>query len=291
MKIAAIVATATIAGSIAYAAGSQGVVGKQSPVMPSEPEMTTHEVAGGTAESLPAQSSPLTTGAYDACGETVINIVSGVPRFFAPFCNGASSLNYLPPVLPLSPADVNSDGAPEIYGVGEPGTIAVCGATTQTWAGDSLITRTSVVQTSDGASHRFESVAKVSEETLKVLVPLTLQWATQECGVNRCEIAFGLKWLRISPKGWLDCDNDGDLDMVCTAQGFQVQRNGEDYLSWEGTFWICAQIVTNEGPKVSFWLENTGFQHTNPIAADLNRDGRVDGADLSLVLYAWGQTQ
>jgi hypothetical protein len=79
--------------------------------------------------------------------------------------------------------------------------------------------------------------------------------------------------------------------MVCTAQGFQVQRNGEDYLSWEGTFWICAQIVTNEGPQVSFWLENTGFQHSNPIAADLNRDGRVDGADLSLVLYAWGQTQ
>jgi hypothetical protein len=289
MKIAAIIASLTVVGSIAYAAGTQGTAGKQPPLMPSEPEMTTHEVAGGTAESLPAQSSPLTTGAYDACGETVINIVSGVPRFFAPFCNGASSLNYLPSVLPLSPADVNSDGVPEIYVADGPGTFPVCGATTQTLGGDSLMWRNSVVQTSDGASHRFENVAKVSEETLKVLVPLTLQWATQECGVNPCGVAFGLKWLQLSPKGWLDCDNDGDLDMVCTAQGFQVQDGG-GYWTFEGV-WVCFSIVTNQGPQVSFWLENTGFQHSNPIAADLNHDNRVDGADLSLLLYAWGQTQ
>ena len=291
MKTAAIIASLTVVGSIAYATGSQGVASKQPPLMPSEPEMTTHEVAGGTAESLPAQSSTLTTGAYDACGETV-NIVSGIPRFFAPFCNGASSLNYLPPVLPLSPADVNGDSVPEIYQAQGVQTFPACG-TTQTWASNSLMSRFSVVLTSDGASHRAATVAQVSAETLKVLVPLTLQWATQECGINHCGYEFGSKWLETSAMGWLDCDNDGDLDLVCTAQGFQVQKNGEDYLMMGagGTFWQCAQIVTNQGPKVSFWLENTEFQHTNPIAADLNHDNRVDGADLSLLLYAWGQTQ
>jgi hypothetical protein len=57
-----------------------------------------------------------------------------------------------------------------------------------------------------------------------------------------------------------DMDSDGDMDLVVSAD-------------------------------INFWLENTGFQHTNPIAADLNRDGRVDGADLGRLLVSWGQTQ
>jgi hypothetical protein len=66
-----------------------------------------------------------------------------------------------------------------------------------------------------------------------------------------------------------DMDEDGDLDVVvfCTA------RNRDE--SIRGT--------------MSFWIENTGYEKpAPPIAADINGDGRVDGADLGMLLVAWG---
>jgi hypothetical protein len=64
--------------------------------------------------------------------------------------------------------------------------------------------------------------------------------------------------------GWRDMDADGDLDLLAVA-------------SDEST-WI-RQI----------WFENIGYEKpAPPIAADINRDGRVDGADLGLVLASWG---
>jgi hypothetical protein len=39
------------------------------------------------------------------------------------------------------------------------------------------------------------------------------------------------------------------------------------------------------------WFENIGFEKpAPPIAADINGDGRVDGADLGMLLIAWGPT-
>jgi hypothetical protein len=285
MKTAAIFSSLTVVGSIAYATG-QGGSGKQPSAMPSEPEMTTHEVAGGTAESLPAQISTLTAGVYDACD--TVNIVSSTPHFFATGCDGSANIVFMP-ILPLSPADVNGDSVPELYQARGAQTVSAC-ATTQTLASNSLVWRYSVVQTSDGTNPRSADVAQVSAETIKVLVPLTFQWAAQGCGVNHCGEEFGSKRLEILSMGWLDCDNDGDLDLVCTAKGYQRQQSFSDYQSFEG-YWICGSVFQAEGPKVWFWLENTGFQHTNPIAADLNRDGQVDGADLGLLLVSWGETQ
>jgi hypothetical protein len=38
-----------------------------------------------------------------------------------------------------------------------------------------------------------------------------------------------------------------------------------------------------------FWFENIGYEASQPpLAADLNGDGQVNGADLGLLLVAWG---
>jgi hypothetical protein len=63
-----------------------------------------------------------------------------------------------------------------------------------------------------------------------------------------------------------DMDDDGDLDLVVS-------------LGVDGSYWWC-------------WLENTGYEKPAPaIAADLNQDGVVNGADMGLLLYAWGPNQ
>jgi hypothetical protein len=63
--------------------------------------------------------------------------------------------------------------------------------------------------------------------------------------------------------GWRDMDEDGDLDLVVFATDL---------------YWV-RQI----------WLENIGYEKpAPPLAADINRDGRVDGADLGMVLVSWG---
>ena len=63
-----------------------------------------------------------------------------------------------------------------------------------------------------------------------------------------------------------DMDDDGDLDLVVS-------------LRVDGDYWWC-------------WIENTGYEKPAPaVAADLNHDGKVDGADMGLLLYAWGSTQ
>jgi hypothetical protein len=76
-------------------------------------------------------------------------------------------------------------------------------------------------------------------------------------------------WTDISARwlAWFDADSDGDLDF-----GFEM------YLSSPST-----SVVKR------VWCENIGYEKpAPPIAADINRDGRVDGADLGLVLVSWG---
>jgi hypothetical protein len=64
-------------------------------------------------------------------------------------------------------------------------------------------------------------------------------------------------------------DGDGDLDLVTFIQ------HG-------------ASSPTSE---VNCFFENIGYEKpAPPLAADINRDGRVDGADLGMLLIAWGPT-
>jgi hypothetical protein len=64
--------------------------------------------------------------------------------------------------------------------------------------------------------------------------------------------------------GLRDIDKDGDLDLVL--------------------------MLDMEAPPhypYYVWLENTGYEASNGLAADINRDGVVDGKDLASVLSAW----
>jgi hypothetical protein len=62
--------------------------------------------------------------------------------------------------------------------------------------------------------------------------------------------------------GLRDIDGDGDLDLV-------LHLEVEPY----ALYYV--------------WLENTGYEANNGVAADINRDGVVDGKDLASVLAAW----
>jgi len=69
--------------------------------------------------------------------------------------------------------------------------------------------------------------------------------------------------VRVFLKGWLDADLDGDLDLIA---------------------WVYVDSFGS-----NYWFENIGYEKpVPPIAADINGDGRVDGADLGLLLVAWG---
>lgn len=69
--------------------------------------------------------------------------------------------------------------------------------------------------------------------------------------------------------GWRDMDGDGDLDLLLVV--VPVGDTG-------GSDWL-RQI----------WLENIGYERpAPPLAADLNRDGYVNGLDLGLLLGQWG---
>jgi hypothetical protein len=69
--------------------------------------------------------------------------------------------------------------------------------------------------------------------------------------------------VRVYLLGWIDADLDGDLDLIA---------------------WV---YVDSWGQN--FYFENIGYEKPGPpLAADINRDGRVDGADLGLVLVSWG---
>ena len=228
MKTPAIIASLTVVGSIAYATGSQGVAGKQTPLMHSgsqahsmqeEMPQLRMQMAGGCTEGT--DKNWFTTGhLLPSCF-----VVSGIPL---------SSVDY---------ADVNGDGITEFLlrnpnGMYGSYAIVVKGAA-------STVALISSHECGTTGGDYFQKISCVLRSEAGSFYLLQVPTATD---------AIAELFLR-------DMDSDGDMDLV-----------------------VSADII-------NFWLENTGFQHTNPVAADLNRDGRVDGADLGRLLVSWGPTQ
>ncbi len=73
--------------------------------------------------------------------------------------------------------------------------------------------------------------------------------------------------MRTDASGWFDIDSDGDLDFVMGVN-FNL---------------TCS---ASAGERL-FWLENTGFEKQAYAAGDINKDGVVDGVDISILLSDW----
>jgi hypothetical protein len=284
MKAPAIIASLTVVGSIAYATGSQGVAAKQPPVMPSGSQ------AHSMQEEIP-QTRMQMAGVAACDAEPWF---APIPHPFVP--TGCGSPAFLPLKGYNVQVDINGDGVIDFLNfevdansnsVGwceEPGGwnpgIVVRTANQQVLTRDSsnLVTAT-----------RFDSSnGDLAFVTKAVFPSVSEQYASwiPDAGTNPdsnvCN--FYNYGLVIYLKGFLDCDGDRDLDLIA-----EVRLCKSEYLPHPNTG-ICQRhsgILRSE----TVWFENTGFQHTNPIAADLNRDGRVNGADLSLLLVSWGETQ
>jgi len=236
MKTPAIIASLTVIGSIAYAAGSQGVAGKQSPPMPSGSQMHSMQ------EEMPqARMAQMATACPRGDDKNWFTIVHPLPE--CAIC---------PPVLSVSLSagvpvpDVNADGTLDYIQGGCAGWMVWDGAVVS----GSFADLSEISGAGDNCIVTVSSVAR--SEPVGAFVKSRYPAAV------RANAGFSFR----------DMDNDGDMDMLLSI-----------YID----FGTAAEIYR------SAWLENTGYEKpAQPIAADLNGDGQVNGADLGLLLVAWG---
>jgi hypothetical protein len=238
MKTLAIIASLTVIGSIAYAAGSQGTAGKQPPVMPS----------GTQAHSMQEEMPQARMQQSPGCPATEGSPLSwfGQARDL-PWCtdflfNGSNNSPFI--------ADVNGDGVQDFFTMGPVESFQIRANGVDAPANAVLFWKLTF------------NPLDASEQVQKFPVLTTgnlAAWLAPEAG----------GWTDISAQwlAWFDADSDGDLDF-----GFEM---------------VLSTPTSSVSKKV--WCENIGYQKpAPPIAADINRDGRVDGADLGLVLVSWG---
>ena len=64
------------------------------------------------------------------------------------------------------------------------------------------------------------------------------------------------------PMGWRDFDGDGDLD-------------------------LGVAMLSSGSAMLSVWFENVARPAAPLLVGDVNRDGRVNGADLGILLSNW----
>ena len=248
MKTAAIFSSLTVVGSIAYAAGSQGVAGKQPPLMPSGSQ------AHSMQEEIPQARMQMT-----GCQTDPAVWFNSTPKRLR-LCVGSNTIGNTVGRIPLNSADVNADGILEYFDTlnGEDIQIRSFGTPPTT---KPLLLRSVTVDTDTETVVYRNSVIDVGASTGE-----SIYQSLSAIGWNHATDIF------LSPSGWRDVDHDGDLDLMCSA------------------YWYSSQLIGTW--STDFWFENIGYNNpAAPPAADLNRDGRVDGADLALLLYAWGQTQ
>jgi hypothetical protein len=238
MKTPAIIASFTVVGSIAYAAGSQGTAGKQPPVMPS----------GAQAHSMQEEMPQMRGGPSGNCEPLTEPWFSPIPREISYDCRFVAG-------RPLEYADVNGDGEDEYFLGGLTGTGFVQEGTPKTFP-PYLVLQSRMPFPDAGGVHTHLSIfpsTSVIGESLKTLFP-------------------NIRGATAASTGWRDFDHDGDLDLL--------------------VFISLTFFGIEDNDVRPFWFENVGYEKPAPaIAADLNQDGVVNGADMGLLLYAWGPNQ
>lgn len=283
MKTPAIIASLTVVGSIAYAAGSQGVAGKQPPLMPSGSQAHSMQEEMPQSEGIlaSASSNNFPQGlAADQCaiGEPLrwFRKVYRLPPCFAQRWSQSSLLQRGHVV-----ADIDRDGTDDhllTMHFRDNGNGCEPTHTDQVeWGGEVFN-----CQSASGPDYPFlwkPATSRIGGKVTLTLQPvLSIQNISEALLIGDLEdgtvdYSFAVSSLRLMDL--FDLDGDGDLDLLVYMVVYVSPiEGGPPQEDWTGMF----------------WLENNAIPNP-PIAADLNRDGRVDGADLSLLLYAWGQTQ
>jgi hypothetical protein len=238
MKTPAIITSLTVVGSIAYAAGSQGVSSKQPPMMPSRSQA--HSMQEEMRQTRMQMAGECIQGAGKNWFTKVHTVSDGCSAIADVTCR----------------QDINGDGIAEYLMIG--GGLFLRDGQGSTVC---LAITNEAVESSDGPA--FINSCVLNSSVLEDFVTSNFPKAT-----------WGDAWF----VGFRDMDDDQDLDLVVNLN----LRNAEGPPSDEMPTWSASQEV---------WIENTEFPHTNNVAADLNRDGIVDGNDLGNLLAAWGPVQ
>jgi hypothetical protein len=76
---------------------------------------------------------------------------------------------------------------------------------------------------------------------------------------------YDYAYIEDAAMGWKDVDGDQDADLVLVIYGETKGKPG----------------------GMAFWIENTGFEATQPLTGDLDGDGSVGASDLTLLLGGW----
>lgn len=154
------------------------------------------------------------------------------------------------PCSPLTRADINGDGREEHLSGYSSVTVVANGQAVD--IGSETLQVSEVLTGSSGAYVRFRPMFPVGTALGDAVI----------------DSISGVQTGTVHLIGWRDMDGDSDLDLLCYIT---VAQGGS-----------CCQ-------DDNYWFENIGYEKpAPPVAADINGDGRVDGADLGLLLVAWG---
>jgi hypothetical protein len=252
MKTAAAITALAVVGSIAYAAG-QGAPRSESQRRDLvSPE--TQEVRKDQSDSEPLG---LLTASDCSFGDR-LDWFSNV--HYIPNCNGAL---WKGPLRQRPPVDLDGDG------------------TTDLVVQMRQLYESNVYEITDWMTNWFDSSGGgnccIAQDILflceiSVVGEITTVSYRPVLGAGAIGAAHSLL-----PAGWVE----RDVSFVATHD---VDRDGDpDLIMRLG----CVEIPAWVPREAFFWVENTA-SHNPPLAADLNRDGSVDGVDLGLLLAAWG---
>lgn len=234
MKAPAIIASLTVAASIAFAAGQRIPVAEQ-PQLPSDQTDTS---------LLALNCAPTSVAWFEPRLQNLNIICSAVGR------------------QPLYSADVNADGAMDYFHA-EEGYILLVENSVPLSNPLRGLYHSTTVRHGGGVAFDLVQVLGFNQE-------ISTRLLEENPGLTNAQIDYfsSASWANDRTSGWRDCDEDGDLDLVVTVRLFFGSGSYE---------------------YRPMWFENIGYEKAAPpLAADINRDGRVDGADLGLVLLAWG---